>query len=237
MTGGGRGIGRAVVEAVLADDPAVRVAFTWRRDETAARAVEEASDGRARAFPLDLADRRRPEDLVRQVEDEVGEIAALVNNAGFRRESIVALTSDDDWDAVVDGNLGGVFRCCRAVLRGMVVRRAGAIVNVASLSAMKGVAGQGAYAAAKAGVLALTRVLAREVGGRGVRVNAVVPGYVATEMTADLDAARVEALTAGQCLPGEVTAGDVADAVVYLLSERARAVTGHALVVDGGTSA
>jgi 3-oxoacyl-[acyl-carrier protein] reductase len=237
VTGGGRGIGRAVVEALLAADPAALVAFTWRSGEAAARELEAAADGRARAYAFDLADRRRPEDLVAEVEAELGGLRGLVNNAGLRREAIVAMTSDADWDAVVDANLGGAFRCCRAVLRGMVARRCGAIVNVASLSALHGVAGQGAYAAAKAGLLGMTRVLAREVGRRGVRVNAVVPGFVATGMTADLPPAKVEALTAGQCLPGGVTAADVAAAVVFLLSEGAAAITGQALVVDAGASA
>jgi len=237
VTGGSRGIGRAVVEAALAADPALRVAFTYHRDEAAARDLEAAGGGRARAFQLDLDDRRRPEDLVSEVEASLGELAALVNNAGMRRESIVAMTRDADWDAVVDANLGGAFRCCRAVLRGMVARRRGAIVNVSSLSALHGVAGQGAYAAAKAGLLAMTRVLAREVGRRGVRVNAVVPGFVPTGMTADLPAAKVAALTAGQCLPAGVTAADVAAAVVFLLSDAAAAITGQALVVDAGASA
>lgn len=237
MTGGSRGIGRAVVEALLAADAEARVAFTWRSEEAAARELEAASGGRARAYPFDLADRRRPEDLVGEVEADLGELGGLVNNAGLRREAIVAMTSDADWDAVVDANLGGAFRCCRAVLRGMVARRSGAIVNVASLSALHGVAGQGAYAAAKAGLLGMTRVLAREVGRRGVRVNAVVPGFVATGMTADLPAAKVAALTAGQCLPGGVTAADVAAAVVFLLSDGAAAITGQALVVDAGASA
>lgn len=237
VTGGGRGLGRAVVEALLADDPDTRVALTWRSDEAAAREVVDAAEGRARAFPFDLADRRRPDDLVAAVEEELGPVDALVNNAGVRSDSILALTSDADWDAVVDANLGGAFRCCRAVLKGMVARRRGAVVNVSSLSALRGVAGQAAYAASKAGLLALTRVLAREVGRRGIRVNAVVPGFVPTAMTAELPEARVDALTAAECLPGGVTAADVADAVVYLLSDRAAAVTGHTLVVDAGTSA
>ncbi len=237
MTGGGRGIGRAVVEALLAADAEARVAFTWRAGEAAARGLVAAHGGRARAFHLDLADRRRPEDLVAEVEGELGELRGLVNNAGMRRESIVALTSDADWEAVVDANLGGAFRCCRAVLRGMVARRRGAIVNVASLSALHGVPGQGAYAAAKAGLLGMTRVLAREVGRRGVRVNAVVPGFVATDMTADLPAEKAAALTAGQCLPAGVSPADVAAAVVFLLSDGAAAITGQALVVDAGASA
>jgi len=237
VTGGGRGIGRAVVEALLADDPETRVALTWARDEAAARGVEEASGGRARAFHLDLADPRRPEDLVSEVEEALGDVDALVNNAGMRREGLLAMTSDADWHEVLDLNLGGAFRCCRAVARGMVARRRGAVVNVSSLAALHAVAGQAAYAAAKAGLLAMTRVLAREVGRRGVRVNAVVPGFVATDMTSDLPEAKRQALTAAECLPTGVRAEDVAGAILFLLSERAAGITGQSLVVDAGASA
>ncbi len=269
VTGGSRGIGRAVVLALAAApspappaapgssaapassgpadaaDPAAtaataataRVAFTWRTREDAARQVEAASGGRARAFHLDLRDRARPDDLVAEVEAALGPIEGLVNNAGEHREALLAMMSDDDWDAVLDANLGGLFRCCRAVLRGMLVRRRGVIVNVASLSALHGVAGQAAYAASKAGALGLTRALAREVGKRQVRVNAVVPGFVATDLTAGLPAAAVAALRGGECLPGGITAEAVADAVLFLLSERAAAITGQTLVVDAGASA
>jgi 3-oxoacyl-[acyl-carrier protein] reductase len=233
VTGGSRGLGRAVVEALVAGpDP---VAFTWSSSEAEARAVEEATG--ARAFPLDLRDRARPDDLVAEVEETLGPISGLVNNAGIRRESLLALTSDEDWDAVVDVNLGGLFRCCRAVLRGMMVRRRGAIVNVSSLSALHGVPGQAAYAASKAGILGLTRSLAREVGKRGVRVNAVVPGFVPTDLTAGLPDAAVQMLRAGECLPGGVSAVGVAGAVLFLLSEGAAAITGQTLVVDAGASA
>lgn len=240
ITGGSRGLGRAVVEALLADrsaDPERRVAFTFRSEETAARQIEEASEGRARAFRLDLGDRDRPDDLVAEVEEALGPVAALVNNAGIRRESLLALTSDEDWDAVVDTNLGGLFRCCRAVLRGMMVRRRGAIVNVASLSALHGVAGQAAYAASKAGILGLTRSLAREVGKRGVRVNAVIPGFVPTDLTAGLPEAAIANLRAGECLPGGVKAESVAETVLFLLSDRAASITGQSIVVDAGASA
>lgn len=234
VTGGGRGIGRAIVEALLADG--WRVALTWRAEEATARAVEAAAGGRARAFHLDLADRRRPEALVDEVEAALGPLTGLVNNAGLLRESLLALTSDADWEAVLDANLGGAFRCCRAALRGMVARRRGAIVNVASLSALRGVGGQAAYAAAKAGLLGMTRSLAREVGRRGIRVNAVVPGFVATAMTADVPAEKARALRAMECLPRGVEAADVAAAVAFLLSDRAAAITGQALVVDAGAS-
>jgi 3-oxoacyl-[acyl-carrier protein] reductase len=245
VTGGSRGIGRAVVEALTAAARAQAggdgggeweaVAFTYRADAAAARALQTATG--ARAFPLDLADRSRPDDLLAEVEAVLPPVGGLVNNAGLLRESLLALTSDADWDAVVDGNLGGLFRCCRAVLRGMMTRRRGAIVNVASLSALHGVAGQTAYAASKAGVLGLTRSLAREAGKRNVRVNAVVPGFVATDMTAALPAEAIQALRAGECLPAGASAAAVADAVVFLLSARAAAITGQALVVDAGASA
>lgn len=239
ITGGSRGLGRAVVEALLADRSIEerRVAFTFRSEEAAAREIEEASEGRARAFRLDLADRGRPDDLVAEVEEALGPVSALINNAGIRRESLLALTSDEDWDAVVDTNLGGLFRCCRAVLRGMMVRRKGAIVNVASLSALHGVAGQAAYAASKAGILGLTRSLAREVGKRNVRVNAVIPGFVPTDLTAGLPEAAIANLRAGECLPGGVKAESVAETVLFLLSDRAASITGQSIVVDAGASA
>jgi 3-oxoacyl-[acyl-carrier protein] reductase len=242
VTGGTRGIGRAIVEALAAEAAAAgggarSIAFTWSTSESLARHLEEASEGRARAYSLDLRDRARPDDLVAEIEETLGPVEGLVNNAGIRRESLLAMTSDDDWDAVLDTNLGGLFRCCRAVLRGMIVRRRGAIVNVASLSALHGVAGQAAYAASKAGILGLTRSLAREVGKRGVRVNAVLPGFVATDLTAGVPAAAVANLRAGECLPAGASPGDVADAVLFLLSDRAAAITGQTLVVDAGASA
>jgi 3-oxoacyl-[acyl-carrier protein] reductase len=235
LTGGSRGLGRAMVGALVALGRPV--AFTFRRDEAAAREVEAASGGLARAFHLDLADRARPDALVEEFEAALGPLAGLVNNAGLHRESLAAFTPDADWDAVVDANLGGAFRCCRAVLRGMMHRRRGAIVQVASLAALHGLPGQAAYAASKAGLLGMTRALAREAGRRNVRVNAVVPGFVATDLTADLPPAAVERLRAGECLPGGVTAEAVADAVAFLLSDRAAAITGQALVVDAGASA
>lgn len=236
VTGGTRGLGRAMVEALVAGTSGP-VAFTWSSSQEEARGIEEASGGRARAFRLDLRDRSRPDDLVSEVEEALGPIDGLVNNAGIRRESLLALTSDEDWDAVLDVNLGGLFRCCRAVLRGMMVRRRGVIVNVSSLSALHGVAGQAAYAASKAGILGLTRSLAREVGKRGVRVNAVVPGFVPTDLTAGIPEAAVQVLRAGECLPGGVSATGVAGAVLFLLSDAASAITGQTLVVDAGASA
>jgi 3-oxoacyl-[acyl-carrier protein] reductase len=235
VIGGSRGLGRAIVEALAREGRTA--AFTYRSDEAGARALEEALGGRARAFALDLADRARPGPLVAEVEAAVGELDGLVNSAGLRKDAILAMTPDRDWESLVDVNLGGVFRCCRAVLPRMMHRRRGAIVNVSSLSAIRGLAGQTGYAAAKAGVVGLTRSLAREVGGRGVRVNAVLPGFVPTELTAGIPASAVAFLKATECLPSGTTARDVAETVVFLLSDRAAAITGQALVVDAGASA
>jgi 3-oxoacyl-[acyl-carrier protein] reductase len=234
VTGGTRGIGRAIVERLVEDGWAV--AFTWRSDEKAARGVEEAAGGRARAFPHDLRDRRRPASLVAETEAALGPIAGLVNNAGIHRESLLAMTPDAEWDEVLDGNLGGVFRACRAVLPGMISRRKGAIVSVASLSAIHGRPGQTSYAAAKAGILGLTRSLSREVGRLGIRVNAVLPGYVATDMTAAIPAEVVATLRAMEALKSGTSPRAVAEAVAFLLSDRAAAITGQTIVVDAGAS-
>jgi len=235
VTGGSRGIGRAIVEVLAAEGR--HVAFTYTSDETSARAVEEASRGRAKAFPLDLLDRARPKALVAEVEAALGEVEGLVNNAGLRRESILAMTSDRDWDEVLDVNLGGAFRCCRAVLPGMVHRRRGSIVNVSSLSAIRGLSGQAGYAATKAGLLGLTRALAREVGRKGIRVNAVLPGFVGTDLTASVAPELTTFLRSAECLPRGVQAADVAALVAFLLSEKAAAVTGQSFSVDAGASA
>ncbi len=235
VTGGSRGIGRAIVELVAGDGH--RVAFTWRSDESRARAIEESLDGRAKAYRFDTLDRQRPLTLVAEVEENLGPIDGLVNNAGERRESILAMTSDKDWDALIEGNLGGAFRCCRAVLPGMMHRRRGAIVNVASLSAVRGVAGQSAYAASKAALLGMTRAVAREAGRRNVRANAVLPGFVVTDMTSSLPEHVVKHLRQDECLPAGVSPGAVAGAVAFLLSDRALAITGQLLIVDAGASA
>jgi 3-oxoacyl-[acyl-carrier protein] reductase len=234
VTGGTGGIGRATVERLLEEGRAV--AFTYRARSDVARELEGIGAGRARAFPYELRDRARPRQLVAEVEAALGPITGLVNNAGVQRSQIVGMMSDDAWDEVLDTNLGGAFRVSRAVVPGMVRRRRGAIVNVASLGALRGIAGQAAYAASKAGLLALTRCLAREVGSRNVRVNAVVPGFVETEMTNTLPPAAVAELRAGEVLSQGTSAGAVAAAIAFLLSPGAAAMTGHSLVVDAGTS-
>ena len=235
VTGGSRGIGRAIVRALAADG--WTVAFTWREREDEARRLAVELGDAARPFRLDLLDRARPGSLVVEVEERVGPIAGLVNNAGVRRDALLAALPDDAWDELLDANLGGVFRCCRAAVPRMLRRRSGSIVNVSSLTAVHGVAGQAAYGAAKAGILGLTRCLAREVGSRGIRVNAVIPGFVPTEMVADAPPERVDALRAAEVLPGGVTTVSVANAVAFLLSDRAASITGQTLVIDAGTSA
>ena len=235
VTGGSRGIGRAVVEALLVDG--WTVTFTYRHDKQLAGDIVAASAGHAHAFLLDLKDRERPEQLVNEIETSIGPLETLINNAGLRRDSLLAMTPDRDWAEIMEVNLDGLFRCCRAVLPKMMHRRRGSIVNVSSLAAIRGVGGQTAYAASKAALLGMTRALAREVGRRGIRVNAVLPGFVATDMTASLPEQTVNTLRSHECLPRGTQASDVANLVAFLVSDRAAAITGQAMIIDAGTSA
>lgn len=235
VTGGSRGIGRAIVEELLTDGKTV--ALTFRSQSQSARDLEQSFGDGVRAFQFDLADRERPLTLVQEIEADMGPIDALVNNAGIERSELTAMMSDTSWDEVLDVNLGGAFRLSREVVRSMVGRRRGAIVNISSLSALNGVAGHSAYAASKAGLVAMTRCLAREMGRRNIRVNAVVPGFVATDMTSNLNKDAVDRLRSHECLPRNITTQDIARVVTFLLSERASGITGQALPVDGGTSA
>ena len=235
VTGGSRGIGRAIVRALAGEG--WTVAFTWREREDEARRLAGELGDAVHPFRFELLDRARPGGLVVEVEEQVGPIAGLVNNAGVRRDTLLAALPDGAWDEMLDANLGGVFRCCRAAIPLMLRRRAGSIVNVSSLTAVHGLAGQTAYGAAKAGILGLTRCLAREVGSRGIRVNAVIPGFVPTDMVADVAPEKVKALRAAEVLPGGVTAASVADAVAFLLSDRAASITGQSIVIDAGMMA
>jgi 3-oxoacyl-[acyl-carrier protein] reductase len=235
VIGGSRGIGRSVVRQLASSGG--RVAFTYRADEKAARGLEAEFPGVVKSWRFDLADRPGPGTIVREIEATLGPIAGLVNNAAIRRDGLLAATADADWDAVIDANLGGPFRCCRAVLPLMIARRQGSIVNVSSLTAVRGVAGQAVYGAAKAGLIGLTKSLAREVGRRNVRVNAVLPGLVMTEMVADIPTEKLQALRTIEALPSGTLPEDVAAMIAFLLSDGARAITGQAFLVDAGSSA
>lgn len=234
MTGGSKGIGREVVRLLAAKGRSV--AFTYRRDEDAARQLERECKS-ARSIPMDLVDPSQANDIADQVESEMGAIIGLVTSAGTQSEGLLAMTSDEQWHEAIDTNLGGAFRLCRAVLPRMVSRRQGSIVLVSSLAAVRGLPGMTAYSAAKAGLLGMTRSLAREVGSRGIRVNAVLPGFVATTMTAHLDEQRVRQLRAPECLPDGVSARQVAQVISFLLFSDSSAITGQALRVDAGASA
>ena len=172
--------------------------------------------------------------LVEQVESETGPIAILVNNAGITRDDLIMRLSEEAWRDVIDTNLGGAFFTCRAVARPMMKRRGGAIVNMSSIVGVRGNAGQTNYAASKAGLIGLTKSLAKELGSRGIRVNAIAPGYISTELTDVLPEPAREAILSGTPLGRLGDPADVARAVRFLVSDSAAFITGDVLAVDGG---
>jgi 3-oxoacyl-[acyl-carrier protein] reductase len=181
-----------------------------------------------------VADSAEAQALVERVESELGDVDVLVNNAGVTRDTLIARMSDEDWDVVIDTNLRGTFNTCRAVVRKMLRRRSGAIVNLTSVVGLRGNPGQANYVSSKAGVIGLTKALARELGSRGVRVNAVAPGYIDTELTQVLPEQAREAILANTSLGCLGQPEDVARAVRFLCSDEASFVTGEVLLVDGG---
>jgi 3-oxoacyl-[acyl-carrier protein] reductase len=238
VTGGSRGIGAAISLELAAAGATVAVNYARNADAAAAVCGEIVdAGGTAHAIAGDVATPDGARALVEQVEADVGPIDALVCNAGITRDNLIMKLGVDDWRAVIDTNLGGAFFCCQAVSRPMLKRRRGAIVTLSSIVGVHGNHGQTNYAASKAGLIGLTKSLAKELGARGIRVNAIAPGYIATELTDALPEPAREAILAGTPLGRLGEPADVARAVRFLVSDDAAFITGDVLAVDGGLGA
>ena len=233
VTGAGRGIGRAI--AIALAECGAEVVVNYASSAAAAEDVVEAitsSGGQAWAQKADVSDEADVDNLIKAVLERSGRLDVLVNNAGITRDGLLMRMKTSDWQAVIDLNLTGVFLCSRAVARPMLKQKSGRIINITSVVGLMGNAGQANYAAAKAGVVGLTKSTAKELASRGITVNAVAPGFIATDMTKDLDA---DAILRDIPLGTFGTQEQVAGAVRFLAADPAAAyITGQVLQVDGG---
>jgi 3-oxoacyl-[acyl-carrier protein] reductase len=232
VTGGSRGIGKAIGARLVGAGAKVALA-----DVVDAAQIQAAADdigGGAIAVSANVTDPESCAAAISQVEDALGPIDILVNNAGITRDGLLIRMADEDWSAVLEVNLKGVFNMTKAVARGMMKRRAGRIVNIASVVGITGNAGQANYSASKAGVIGFSKTVAKELASRGVLVNAVAPGFIDTDMTRALPESARETLLKMIPLARLGSPDDVASAVLFLSSDLASYITGQVVVVDGG---
>jgi 3-oxoacyl-[acyl-carrier protein] reductase len=235
VTGGSRGIGKVIAETLARRGAQVVIADRQIELAQATAAELAAATGQTViALPADVADQASVRALFDQVLAKFPRLDILVNNAGVTRDTLLVRMEETDWDMVLSINLKGVYHCSKAAVRPMMKQRYGRIVNIASVSGIAGQAGQTNYSASKAGVIGFTKALAREVGPRGVTVNAVAPGFVPTALTNDLPAELKEASVKAIPLGRWGTPQEIANAVAFLASDEASYITGHVLSVDGG---
>lgn len=236
ITGANRGIGKAIALRLARDG--AQVAIGARNVTTAVAVLDEIADsgGQAIAVPMDVTDSASCEAAVASVLAQWHKIDVLVNNAGITRDALLLRMNEEQWDAVIDTNLKGVYRCSRAVLRPMLKARSGCIINISSVVGITGNAGQANYAAAKAGIIGFTKSLALELAARNIRVNAIAPGYMETEMTQELAPEQRSQLLSRIPLGKTGRPEDVAAATAFLVSDDAAYITGQTLVIDGGIS-
>ena len=231
VTGASRGIGAAIADALVAAGH--RVAGTATTPAGAQAIAERLGDGGA-GFVVNVADDASVEALLAEVDESFGAPLVVVNNAGVTRDNLLLRMKPEEWDTVVQTNVGGLYRLCRRMVRPMMKARFGRIINLSSVIARMGNAGQTNYAASKGAVEAFTRSLAQEIGSRGITVNAVAPGFIETEMTAAISEAQREALLANVAVGRLGSAAEVASVVRFLASEGAGYITGETIHVNGG---
>jgi len=232
VTGASRGIGAAIADTLAAQG--ATVIGTATSDAGAAKIGERLSAHGGQGRVLDVSQPGAIEALVEAITSEFGAISILVNNAGITRDNLLMRMKDEDWQAILDTNLTSVYRSSKAVMRGMMKARKGRIINIASVIGVTGNAGQANYAAAKAGIIAFSKSLAKEIGSRGVTVNVVAPGFIATDMTRDLPEDSKAALTERIALGRLGEPDDIAQAVAFLAGPSAAYITGETLHVNGG---
>ena len=232
VTGGSRGIGLAIAHELAKGG--ARLAVVARGLDGAEKAAASLPGEGHRGYACDVSDASRVSEVAAEIKADLGDPGILVNNAGITRDNLLMRLDEDAWDQVIDINLKGAFNMTKAFTRGMMKRRHGVIVNITSVVGLMGNAGQANYAASKAGLIGLTKSVARELASRGVRCNAVAPGYIETDMTADLAEGAADALKAQIPLGRLGEPADVAGLVGFLAGPSARYITGQVIAVDGG---
>ena len=235
VTGSSKGIGAAIAKLLAAQG--TKVVVNYRSSAQAAEVVVadiKAAGGEAVAYEADVSQSDAASQLMKAAIDTYGQIDILVNNAGITRDKLIMTMKDDDWETILQTNLSSVYYCSKAVIRPMMKKRRGRIINMTSVVGLAGQAGQTNYAASKAGIIGFTKALAKEVGSRNITVNAVAPGFIPTDLTNVLPEEQIKAIMQNTPLGRLGTLEDVAHAVLFLASDEASFVTGQVLTVDGG---